>query len=359
MLLFFSVLPGFSHHMHTTEESQQETESLVEPTLPIPLHQLYEPRFQTLSDDKLQELCLTTAKNIKVTNEEAEFLQKVTIGQSDCTAWHEHRKGRLTASHFHVVCRHVDAASQVYPKSIVKRIMQYYSSAQNVPALKWGRDNEDRARNEYIKFTKGKHNNLAVRPSGLVIHPNYPLLGASPDGFVCCDCCESRVLEIKCPFKYRATSPTADKPLSDPNFCLQKNAKGDVHLSFSHPYYYQVQGQIALCNVKYCDFACWTEGGLFVEEIERNENLITDMIPKLEKFFTTRLLPELLTRRIEYELEAVESDKENQLYCVCRGPEYGKMIACDNAKCGVQWFHYKCVGLKRAPRGKWFCKTCT
>ena len=230
----FSVLPGFSHHMHTTEESQQETESLVEPTLPIPLHQLYEPRFQTLSDDELQELCLTTAKNIKVTNEEAEFLQKVTIGQSDCTAWHEHRKGRLTASHFHVVCRHVDAASQVYPKSIVKRIMQYYSSAQNVPALKWGRDNEDRARNEYIKFTKGKHNNLAVRPSGLVIHPNYPLLGASPDGFVCCDCCESRVLEIKCPCQYRATSPTADKPLSDPNFCLLKNAKGDVHLSLYH-----------------------------------------------------------------------------------------------------------------------------
>ena len=98
------------------------------------------------------------------------------------------------------------------------------------PGLKWGRDNEDRARNEYIKFTNGKHNNLVVRPSGLVIHPNYPLLGASPDGFVCCDCCESRVLDIKCPFKYPATSPTADKPLSDPNFCLQKNAKGDVAL---------------------------------------------------------------------------------------------------------------------------------
>ena len=97
---------------------------------------------------------------------------------------------------------------------------------------------------------------------------------------------------------------------------------------------------------------------MFVEEIRRNENFITDMIPKLEKFFTTRLLPELLTRRME-STEAVESDKENQLYCVCRGPESGKMIACDNVECNVQWFHYKCVGLKRAPRGKWFCKKCT
>lgn len=240
----------------------------------------------------------------------------------------------------------------------MKKIMQYYPSAENVPALKWGRDNEDRARNEYLMFEKGKHNNLVVRPSGLVVHPNHPLLGASPDGFVCCDCCESRVLEIKCPFKYRSTSPTADIPLSDPNFCLQKNANGEVHLSLSHQYYYQVQGQIALCNVECCNFVCWTEGGVFVEEIRRNENFITDMIPKLEKFSTTRLLPELLMRRME-STEAVESDKENQLYCVCRGPESGKMIVCDNVECNVQWFHYKCVGLKHAPRGKWFCKKCT
>ena len=114
--------------MHTTEESQQETESLVDPLFQFHFISCMSQDFQTLSDDELQELCLTTAKNIKVTNEEAEFLQKVTIGQSDCTAWHEHRKGRLIASHFHVVCRYVDAASQVYPKSIVKRIMQYYSS---------------------------------------------------------------------------------------------------------------------------------------------------------------------------------------------------------------------------------------
>ena len=255
----FSVLPGFSHHTHTEESEQEKALVDLDPTLPIPLHQLYEPRFRTLSDAELQELCLTTAKAIKVTSEEAEFLQIATIGQSSCTAWHEHRKGRLTASHFHAVCRHIDAASEVYPKAIVKKIMQYYPSAENVPALKWGRDNEDRARNEYITLEKGKHNNLVVRPSGLVVHPNHPLLGASPDGFVCCDCCESRVLEIKCPFKYRSTSPTADTPLSDPNFCLQKNANGEVHLSLSHQYYYQVQGQIALCNVECCDFVCWTD----------------------------------------------------------------------------------------------------
>ena len=89
----FSVLLGFSHHIHTEESQQEKALVDLDPTLPIPLHQLYEPRFQTLPDAELQELCLTTAKAIKVTSEEAEFLQKATIGQSNCTAWHEHQKG--------------------------------------------------------------------------------------------------------------------------------------------------------------------------------------------------------------------------------------------------------------------------
>ncbi|KAG7691934.1 hypothetical protein KL930_002846 [Ogataea haglerorum] len=43
-------------------------------------------------------------------------------------------------------------------------------------------------------------------------------------------------------------------------------------------------------------------------------------------------------------------------YCVCRGPSMGKMIACDNSSCPIEWFHYKCVGLYADPGDKrWFC----
>jgi hypothetical protein len=27
-------------------------------------------------------------------------------------------------------------------------------------------------------------------------------------------------------------------------------------------------------------------------------------------------------------------------------------------KCDTQWFHFTCVGLSSAPKGKWFCPTC-
>lgn len=46
------------------------------------------------------------------------------------------------------------------------------------------------------------------------------------------------------------------------------------------------------------------------------------------------------------------------LHCICRGPSQGDMIACDNPACPVQWYHYECVGLRTAPKGRWFCPAC-
>ena len=46
------------------------------------------------------------------------------------------------------------------------------------------------------------------------------------------------------------------------------------------------------------------------------------------------------------------------LHCTCRRPSQGDMIACDNADCAVGWYHYECVGVRRAPRGSWFCPDC-
>ena len=46
-------------------------------------------------------------------------------------------------------------------------------------------------------------------------------------------------------------------------------------------------------------------------------------------------------------------------YCDCREPSYGEMLSCDNENCKKEWFHFKCVGLREPPTGKWFCNECT
>lgn len=45
-------------------------------------------------------------------------------------------------------------------------------------------------------------------------------------------------------------------------------------------------------------------------------------------------------------------------YCYCRVVSFGEMIACENPECLIEWFHLPCVGLQKAPKGKWFCKEC-
>lgn len=51
-------------------------------------------------------------------------------------------------------------------------------------------------------------------------------------------------------------------------------------------------------------------------------------------------------------------DPNEPKYCICRGVSYGEMIACDNKECHIEWFHYPCVGLRAAPKGKWYCGQC-
>ena len=356
----YSVIPGFVQPCREKRMSQECIR--VEPSLPVPLHNLYNPENRALSDEELKQKCLEVFEKIAITEEEGEFLQQATIRQAQSTTWFDHRKGRITASIFYDVVHHV-TNGRSYPNSIVKRIMQYYSSGARVVALEWGREKEDVARQEYLSIVEGSHQNLTVSQCGLVVSPAHPYLGASPDGLVSCHCCGNGVLEIKCPYKYRSQSPTDEEPLSDKEYCLTKSpSTGAVNLSFHHKYYYQVQGQIALCKVDYCDFVCWTEKGAFIERIKRNDDFInTMMIPQLKSFFIEIMLPELLTMNV-CQPPTPESTTENEaleLFCVCRKPEYGDMIACDNPSCTTpdEWYHYKCVKIKSTPR-KWYCLHC-
>lgn len=45
-------------------------------------------------------------------------------------------------------------------------------------------------------------------------------------------------------------------------------------------------------------------------------------------------------------------------FCTCNQVSHGDMIACDNSECTIEWFHYACMGLKKAPKGKWYCPDC-
>eukprot|EP01104_Vermistella_antarctica_P020621 TRINITY_DN88_c0_g3_i1.p1 TRINITY_DN88_c0_g3~~TRINITY_DN88_c0_g3_i1.p1 ORF type:complete len:292 (+),score=76.83 TRINITY_DN88_c0_g3_i1:152-1027(+) len=51
-------------------------------------------------------------------------------------------------------------------------------------------------------------------------------------------------------------------------------------------------------------------------------------------------------------------DPNEPTYCVCRRVSYGEMVECSNESCKIEWFHFECVGLAQAPKGKWYCMIC-
>ena len=99
------------------------------------------------------------------------------------------------------------------------------------------------------------------------------------------------ILEIKCPYSGRTMTPEAASQEIN-RFCSTLN-NGQVTLKKKHNYHYQVQGQLAITELPWCDFIVWTPQGMSVQRIERDENFWKLMYPKLESFYKEYLLPEL------------------------------------------------------------------
>ena len=213
-----------------------------------------------------------------------------------------------------------------------------------VPALNWGITNEPNARKSYLKYAEEHHGNFIYRAAGLFVDVENVHLGASPDGLVTCDCCGEGLIEIKCPYKYRTVHPST--VTNDKDFCLQVNEQGETCLSNDHPYYVQVQGQLTVCRKDYCDFIVWTPVGMYVERIIRSSFMFEPIKAALDDFFRIVLLPLLLQGK---------NSVKAAVFCWCQQEESGRMIACDNSKCAIEWFHFTCAGLARKPRGNWFC----
>ena len=62
--------------------------------------------------------------------------------------------------------------------------------------------------------------------------------------------------------------------------------------------------------------------------------------------------------KLHYPDSRPDDDEDFKRYCICRDVSYGDMIACDAPDCPYEWFHYACVNLTVAPKGRWYCPSC-
>ena len=75
---------------------------------------------------------------------------------------------------------------------------------------------------------------------------------------------------------------------------------GELHLKTSHFYNYQVQGAMFCTGRKWCDIVVRTLVDFHIERIYWNEDLWSEIFPKLKQFYVTAVLPELAQPRLQH-----------------------------------------------------------
>lgn len=332
--------------MRIVQPFQAKIQSALEEMLPC-IFSIFDPNNLTKSYRELMEI--TRSMEFILSREETSKIEKLTRAQHASDNWYVQRAGRITASKFKGVCRTKKESPSI---SLIKMICYPTKSLFRTKATDWGLEHESVAANEYFEVMEKEHIDMIVNDVGLIVNPRWPEFGASPDRLVFCECCLGGVLEIKCPYLLHTNNiESIDEYVKLKKSCVTlKNEK--IILKRDHAYYYQVQMQMFVANLQYCDFVIWSPKIFFKERILPDFQFWEQNCEIAIKFHEEVIVPELLGRYFTRR----EGSAKIIHWCKCKGVDDGTpMISCDNEECAVKWFHFHCVGLTELPSEHWFC----
>ena len=301
--------------------------------------------------------------NISVTEDQVQYVVQQTVKQSKSKLWFSMRAGRVTASTFYAACHtRIEKPAMSVLRSICTPNAHRFSSA----ATEWGNTHESVAQPVRGPSHCPTHRRC-VSLSGVRAVPQHcvPDVRRQPGWASPVHMLWEGLVEIKCPYTLRESSDFGQLAwmcLVDDKYCLSRN----------HRHFFQVQMQLFAANKSYCDFVAWSPEGLFVERIYPDREWWVTWSGQGMLFHSKCVMPELCAQYFSKKaiLATTTSTSQNVIvaasesvasgnYCVCQGGDDGTtMIYCDDENCSVQWFHTRCMKLKRVPKGKWFCPQC-
>lgn len=194
--------------------------------------------------------------------------------------WFAQRLGKVTASRVKDVMAKTKSGPSATRKNYMMELLcQRLTGAREEgftnSAMQRGTELEPLARSAYEMYR-----DAVVTEAEFIIHPVHSQTGASPDGFVG----EEGLIEVKCPNTAQHIA------------CIQSG-------SYDKKYLYQMQHQMACTGRKWCDFVSFDDRlpeplQLFVARVEREDNLINDMMDEILIFLheLDKLEQEMLTK---------------------------------------------------------------
>lgn len=219
-------------------------------------------------------------KNVSL--KKAREIQNKTCRQGLTKIWKRYKTLVLSSTKFYPVINRRKAVTEAFVKFAFGRNDKVVDRSGY---LQKGLDNEKFAVLKYKKIRKG----YQVFSCGLCINPGVPILGTSPDRVVKTPYNELGLLEIKTLSKAIDLNiplhEAIKKRVGSNSHNLDFN-NGFMYLKRNSPHFYQIQGQMALCGLSWCDYFVDAGDEFFVERINFDEKFwIEEMLPKLVNFF--------------------------------------------------------------------------
>ena len=217
-------------------------------------------------------------------------------GSQGTSVWANERRVRVTASNAKNVCV---CATEHRLQTLVND--QLWGERVQTATMLYGTKHEALARDTFDIQIQSEIVGFQVAETGMWVNRRYPGIGASPDGVLYDPLtCSEGVLEIKCPHSLQTVDPNKfDELLTGKRLAAFYLKRDDtVTLKKTHQYYYQIQLQMAVCEMQWGYFVVWTPCGLFYEKITYDSTLIAHMIPKLTDYHREHLCPEYFLMRL-------------------------------------------------------------
>ena len=199
---------------------------------------------------------------------------QISFENQNSASWQKERKVNLTASRWYELCSYSKIKSPNWPKKI-----KYFSEpfTGNL-ATNYGLEKEAEAVNAFRQKI-----NLCVFKTRLLVHPQAPWLGYSPDGLLLMDG-ELKTLEVKCPVQgIGAKAEEIAKTL----IYLYASEDGPCKLKQKLKYYGQVQYGRFITGAKKSHFLIYSnfDQSYVLIVIERNEKLIRELFVTLQNMY--------------------------------------------------------------------------
>ncbi|KAL5006349.1 hypothetical protein ScPMuIL_015155 [Solemya velum] len=214
----------------------------------------------------LSDMWLDRNHITSITTDYISDIEKITRGQSNNQDWCNERRKRLHSSIFGRICT---ATERTDRDKLALSLVKPPQELKTQPILH-GKRCESVALQKYEKLTK-----VETTPCGTFVCAKYPYLASSPDAVIDDD----RLVEVKCPYTAR------NEMITPETVPYLQEEHGQFSLKTTHPYYYQVQGQLLCSGRKQCVFILYTFEDLKFFIVQRDEEFIEEMVKKLKSFF--------------------------------------------------------------------------